>query len=120
MLSAKEEIERILAQIRLVAPSATVERCSDQISVLCSAYMEIIEPLPNLAKHITPGEAKTLALLLKRRGQVCSKESIVNASSVTPDAMPKMADVHICRLRRALPPEYKIETIYGVGYRLAA
>lgn len=120
MLSAKEEIERLLAQIMIAAPSPAVERCSNQISVLCSAYMEIIEPLPEVEKHMAPGDAKVFALLLKRRGKICSKEAIVNACSVDPDAMPKMADVRVCRLRQVLPPEYKIETIYGIGYRLAA
>lgn len=117
--SAPEEIERLLAQIRVITSSPVVEEASNRISVLCGAYMEQIAPLPKLQKHITPGEAKTLALLLKRRGQIVSNESIVNVCSPNPDAMLKLASVHICRLRRALPPEYIIETVWGIGYRLA-
>lgn len=115
----QEEIERLLTQIRIAAPSNVVARASDKISVLCSAYMEIIEPLPEVEKHMAPGDAKVFALLLKRRGKICSKEAIVNACSIDPDAMPKMADVRVCRLRQVLPSEYEIETIYGIGYRMA-
>lgn len=121
MLNAHDEVERLLDQIRAISPSQAVELASNQISALCGAYMEEIEELPGREYNLSPGEAKVLALLLRKRGKIVSREALFTASALNEETEIKTIDVRICKLRQKLPADkYKIETIWATGFRLAA
>ena len=70
--------------------------------------------------ELTHKEYELLAVLLKRRGQVLTRESILDAVW-GPDYYggERTVDVHIRRLRMKLPEvAEQIATVHGVGYRL--
>lgn len=75
--------------------------------------------------HVTPNEYKLLAALARRPGQTLTREQLLDelhgADALTTPGFDRSVDSHIKNLRRKLEPEggpRRIETIYGVGYRL--
>lgn len=75
--------------------------------------------------HVTPNEYKLLAALARRPGQTLTREQLLDelhgAVALTTPGVDRSVDSHIKNLRRKLEPEgapRRIETIYGVGYRL--
>lgn len=125
MNTAHQEVERLLAQIRVVSNSPVIERASDQIIVLCRAYMETDQASTGTKYGLTKSRAAMLDLLIRRRGQTVSRGALMDAGYHNTEDGPetKIVDVHICIIRKALKgTEYDgaIEAVYGVGYRLSA
>lgn len=122
-MDAYQEVERLLSEIGEAARNPSITRKTEEVSILCRAYME-----PNIACEghslgLTPSKARVFDLLLSRRGKSVSKQAILDVCVHTSDEpMLKLADVHICGIRKHLKGtkyEGKIETVYGFGYRLA-
>jgi hypothetical protein len=67
---------------------------------------------------LSKAPAYMLAYFLKRPGQVCSRDQLLMSYSAG-DATAKVVDVHIHRLRKALPPDVSIESLHGQGYRIS-
>lgn len=118
-----QEIRRFVAQIQSCSSNPAVLRASDQIETLCAAYLEP-DQQPGLKYKLGPSEGRIFELLLKRRGQAVSRESLMavcrHIENVYAD--PQIVSVHISRVRRTLAKtEYagKIETVHGIGYKLA-
>ncbi len=72
---------------------------------------------------LTPREFSLLEYLLRHTGQVCTRESLLeHVWDAHYDGLSNVVDVHVANLRRKLEqpgaPD-AIETIRGVGYRIA-
>jgi DNA-binding response OmpR family regulator len=69
-------------------------------------------------------ELDILLLLISRRGDIVSRESIIQALYEDGDLYDRTIDSHISHLRRKLAAlkknEFKINSVYGRGYRLIA
>jgi DNA-binding response OmpR family regulator len=76
---------------------------------------------------LTPGELRLLAALVRRPGRVFRREELLAAATPDGESGLRTVDVHVANLRRKLavpaagsagstPP--RLETVYGVGYRL--
>jgi DNA-binding response OmpR family regulator len=79
------------------------------------------------AVHLTPTEFTLLAALLRHPGQTLSREQLLDelyGTAAAVDGTDRSIDSHIKNLRRKLEaaPDAPrlIETVYGIGYRLAA
>ncbi|HZX09044.1 response regulator transcription factor [Kribbella sp.] len=74
--------------------------------------------------ELTPREFGVLEFLLRRRGDVVSKAEILeNVWDAHYDGDPNVVEVYIGYLRRKIDAPYDrraIETVRGIGYRLAA
>jgi two-component system, OmpR family, phosphate regulon response regulator PhoB len=70
---------------------------------------------------LTATEFKLLKLLMERRGRVQTREHLlINVWNYETEIETRTVDTHVRRLREKLGPEADwIETIRGVGYRLA-
>lgn len=85
------------------------------------------EPLPlGLDRKLSPVRCKIYALL-KRKSQVnpegyVHKDAMISALYGLSDEVPstKALHVHIFHLRRKLPPDERIESVWGQGWRLVA
>jgi DNA-binding response OmpR family regulator len=127
MTTAYQEVEKLLAQIRVVANNQAVIKASDQIEVICRAYMEPdgIPPLPIGMEgvHFTTSERAVLDLLVRRPGMLCRRESLWNVMPhpfAGENADIKTVDVRICKIRHKLegtPYADSIETVWGVGFK---
>lgn len=124
-ISAQMEITRLLNQIRGLSSNPTIAKCSDEIELMCRAYMEVDQsPLINLpgAARLTRMEHKTFNLLLARKNKTVSCDAIMSAMySDQPEDEPgiKIVQVRMCKMREKLRNSgIIIETIWGVGYRL--
>jgi two-component system phosphate regulon response regulator PhoB len=71
--------------------------------------------------ELTATEFKLLHLLMQRRGRVQSREHLlINVWQYETEIETRTVDTHVRRLREKLGPEADwIETIRGVGYRMA-
>lgn len=71
--------------------------------------------------ELTATEFKLLKLLMERKGRVQTRENLlVNVWNYDTDTETRTIDTHIRRLREKLGPEADIiETVRGVGYRVA-
>ena len=118
-MTAIQEVRTLLNEIRFLANHPKIEKCSDQIEVLCRAYMDN-EHSEGLAIGLTPGQAPIFDLLLKRRGQVVRRDSLMDVSHPgDTETQPKIVDVQMSHIReRLIGTGYEIETIWGVGYRM--
>jgi DNA-binding response OmpR family regulator len=69
--------------------------------------------------ELTAREREILVLFLRRRGQVLSRERILNSVwGSQSDPLTNVVDVLVARLRRKLGPRgASIETVRGLGYR---
>ena len=69
--------------------------------------------------HLTPTEMELLSLLLRRAGQALSRERLMDAVLGPDGGALEALQSHVSRLRKKLGPDgARIETIWGVGYRL--
>lgn len=99
-----------------------VEYLLDCIDVLLSvdAPPENQELITSLG--LTGQQGRIFLSLAQSVGKIVTKNAIYDAMFFDrpvgdwPDL--KIVDVQICKLRQKLPPKYRIETIWGVGYRL--
>lgn len=70
--------------------------------------------------RFTVQESRMLAYLLSRHGKLCNRDQLYAASrSRAEDAEVKIVDVMICKIRAKLlkiDPEWKIRTVWGIGY----
>ena len=73
---------------------------------------------------LTSREFALLEFLMRRRGDVVSKHSIIeNVWDMSFDGDPNIVEVYVSYLRKKIDQPYgraAIETIRGAGYRLAA
>lgn len=117
------EIQRFVTQIRACSGNTAVLAASGAIEALCAAYLEP-DQHPGFQHALTPYEGRIFSLLLARRGQAISRNAFLDVCSPGGDkySAPEVISVHIRRIRaKLMPTEFanKIETVHGIGYRMA-
>lgn len=122
-VTAGGEVRKLLDQIRALTVNPVIQRCSDEIEVICSAYMEPDQITAGIKLGLTGNCARIFDLLHKREGQICSREALQNVCKTLADSMESIdtVDVHICTLRKKLAGtkyEGNIEAVRGIGYML--
>lgn len=124
-MTAHQELERLLAKLRVCTADKGQHAIMDQISVLCRAYMEpdgLPRPPAGLTEHLTPNELAIVNVLHARKGQVVLKSALMDAmyySRGGDEPNVKIADVMICKIRKRLKGSgLRIETIWARGYRM--
>lgn len=122
-MDAFQEVENLLAQIRAVSASPAVERASDRLSVLCSAYMASpLEDKWSAIGHFTEMEVRILNRLFQRPGAHVSRDSLLNAMYYDKDdlgATSRCLDVFLTKIRRKLegtPYSIPVCRHYRMGY----
>jgi DNA-binding response OmpR family regulator len=71
--------------------------------------------------ELTRVEFDLLAMLAERLGAAVSRQALAErVLDPNRDGDERTLDVHVSRLRKKLGPESVIETVWGIGYRLAA
>lgn len=122
-MDAYREVENLAETIRALGNNPRIDTILDEILVKCRGYMEKDQAIPCPWLAESPSRRMMFDLLLRRRGQVVSRSSLMDVCFSQVDSEPsyKIADVHMCHLRAALkgtPYENMIETVWGRGYRL--
>lgn len=122
--SPKELVARVRAVLRRVegAPAAGAE-------VLHAADLTLDLPRMRLTigdqpVELTPTEFQLLAALARQPGRIHTRAQLLEAvHGVAFESYERAIDTHIKNLRRKIEPDPRqpryIETVYGVGYRLA-
>ena len=77
----------------------------------------------DMVRGLTPNERRVLICLYEAKGAARSIDQIISvcwAHKIAQDEVPshKIIAVVICKLRKKLPDDWKIENIWGRGYRL--
>lgn len=112
-----EEKLQQAAQAQNTAPIEAAELSFDGLSVDVAKH---IVKLNEMDVHLTPSEFKLLAELFKARGQVLTRDRLIDliqGQDVTVTG--RTIDTHIFALRKKIGAWSKhIETIRGVGYRI--
>lgn len=120
ILSAHQEVERLLDQIRAVTSNPAIERATDQISVFVRGNMATIPSSRWDAFGLTATQERFVSALFARPGQTISRSAMLDAlyfdKPAEPD--PKVFDVMLMHIRRKLAgSSYSIQTIWGIGFR---
>ena len=119
--STKELMLRVQALLRRVsegAPEEVKKLQAGEIVIDIERHEAVISGKP---VELTATEFKLLRLLMERRGRVQTREHLlINVWNYETEIETRTVDTHVRRLREKLGAEADwIETIRGVGYRLA-
>jgi DNA-binding response OmpR family regulator len=133
-LGADDYIPKPFSPRTLVARVQAVLRRTGNVDIAAPAQIQIGDLEMDYLRHevrvkkqpvnLTPKEFKVLEILIREPGRVFSRgELLENAFGFSYEGLERTVDVHIMNLRRKIEanparPTY-IETVYGVGYRLA-
>ncbi len=118
--SPKELVLRVEAILRrLAAPPPNMARLQVGTIVLDSETHRVT--VGGAAIELTATEFKLLRVLMERQGRVQTREHLlVNVWNYSAEIETRTVDTHVRRLREKLGTEANwIETIRGVGYRIA-
>ena len=122
--SPRELVARVRAVLRRTQPD-TPEILTVGALTVDESRREVKLGLHGVA-DLTPREFAILAALARSPGRVFSREALrERAFGSGSDALDRTVDAHIVKLRRKLaaagdvPGAPRIETVFGVGYRLA-
>jgi DNA-binding response OmpR family regulator len=114
-------LARLRALLRRGAPERPVVLEAGDLS-LDPATHRVARGADEIA--LTPREFAVLELLMRRRGEVVPKAEIVtHVWDTNEDVAPNVVEVYVGYLRRKLDAPYgrsALQTVRGVGYRLAA
>ncbi len=111
------EIEEFLASLKLKKRRKMVDREGLEVDVALRTLS-----FRGKRVRISPKQAAVLAALVKKVGEVVSRQELVYALDPLGRRLSRSVDHHVARLRRCLDEvcggEWAIETVYGAGYRL--
>jgi|SRR6185295_3191212 len=120
-MNTLQEVKSLLNQIRFLASNPKIEKCSDQIEVLCRAYMEPVKGIHGMSLGLRASQATMFDLLLSKIGEPVTREALADVSRGPAGRDPSIesVDVNICRMRKKLRGTgYRIETVWGTGHRM--
>jgi two-component system OmpR family response regulator len=112
----EELLARVRALLRRSSNHASAQwRCGPMMLDTRQAKVTVDGQALSLTSH----EFKVLAVLMQRAGEVISRSELTeHVYAQDNDRDSNTIDVFIARLRKKLPPD-TIETVRGLGYRLA-
>lgn len=115
--------EELVARLRALA------RRSQHVPGVLSVGDLVLDPKTRTVRRgndaitLTPTEYELLALLMRERGRILSREEISAALwDIRDSALSNIVDVHLSNLRKKIDAGYEqkhIATIRGVGYQIA-
>ncbi|MBP6631004.1 MAG: response regulator transcription factor [Kofleriaceae bacterium] len=114
----EELVERVRARLRrpLLARTEFLELGPIRISL-----SERVVTVAGAAVELTRAEFELLSTLARRRGAAVTRAALVEAAlDADRDNAERTLDVHMSRLRKKLGDPNLIQTVWGIGYRLAA
>jgi two-component system phosphate regulon response regulator PhoB len=119
--STKEVVLRVQSILRRVNEGETEEPRRMQIGLIVLDVDRHEATVNNQPLELTATEFKLLRLLMERRGRVQTREHLlINVWNYETEIETRTVDTHVRRLREKLGDEADwIETIRGVGYRMA-
>ena len=124
MDTAYGQVEALLREMTEALPNIhPAHKLSAQISVLCRGYMSDSSELEiGLTLGLTGCERRILNLLLAAKGKIVKHDAIYDAlyfdSSKHGETSINTTKVFITRVRQKLGKDWRIENIWGEGYRL--
>jgi DNA-binding response OmpR family regulator len=122
-LDAVETVQRLLADMRTAAIGRNLghyDRLSDELSIFAQAYLTT-PPVDNFADcKLSPSERVLADLLYSKLGKVVSKDSLMSALyfNKVEEAQPKILDVFMFHIRKAIAGKFVIESEKTVGFRM--
>lgn len=114
----EELLERVRARLRRpVLQRGDAIRVGDvAVDPVARTVRRAGEPVP-----LTPVELDLLLALVRRRGSAVTRQWLAShVLGSEGDAGDRTLDAHVSRLRKKLGARRLIETVWGIGYRLAA
>jgi two-component system phosphate regulon response regulator PhoB len=119
--STKELVLRVQSVLRRVSTVATPDAKRLQIGRVILDIDRHEATVNGRVLELTATEFKLLQLLMERRGRVQTREHLlINVWNYETEIETRTIDTHVRRLREKLGEEAElIETIRGVGYRIA-
>ena len=119
--STKELVLRVQSILRRVAEGAPSSERRMQVGQIVLDVDRHEVAVNGTPLDLTATEFKLLHLLMERRGRVQTREHLlINVWNYETEIETRTVDTHVRRLREKLGPEADwIETIRGVGYRMA-
>jgi two-component system phosphate regulon response regulator PhoB len=119
--SVKELVLRVQSVLRRLAEGAPAESGRLEVGQIVLDVDRHAVTVGGTPVELTATEFKLLHLLMERRGRIQTREHLlVNVWNYTVEVETRTVDTHIRRLREKLGAEAVwIETIRGVGYRMA-
>ena len=119
--STKELVLRVQSILRRVSEPATEEPKRMQVGQIVIDVERHEATVSGKPVELTATEFKLLRLLMERRGRVQTREHLlINVWNYETEIETRTVDTHVRRLREKLGTEADwIETIRGVGYRMA-
>lgn len=115
--------EELVARLRALA------RRSQQTPGVLSVRDLVLDPKSRSVRRgeadieLTPTEYELLALLMRERGRILSREEISLALwDIRDSSLSNIVDVHLSNLRKKIDADYdekRIATVRGVGYQIA-
>jgi two-component system phosphate regulon response regulator PhoB len=119
--STKELVLRVQSILRRVSDDAPAEAKHLQAGQIVLDIERHEVTLHGRPVELTATEFKLLRLLMERRGRVQTREHLlINVWNYETEIETRTVDTHVRRLREKLGSEADwIETIRGVGYRMA-
>ena len=120
--STKELVLRVQSILRRASEGATEAPKRLQVGQIVIDVDRHEAVVQGKAVELTATEFKLLRLLMERRGRVQTREHLlINVWNYETEIETRTVDTHVRRLREKLGREADwIETIRGVGYRMAA
>lgn len=122
--SPRTLVARVQAVLRRTGNLDAIEPTQIQVGDLEMDYVRHEVHIKKQPVDLTPKEFKVLEIMIREPGRVFSRNDLLeNAFGFSYEGLDRTVDVHIMNLRRKIEanparPIY-IETVYGVGYRLA-
>lgn len=119
--STKELVLRVQTILRRLTEGAPAEPKHLQVGQIAVDIDRHIATVGGQPVELTATEFKLLRLLMERRGRVQTREHLlINVWNYETEIETRTVDTHVRRLREKLGAEAAwIETIRGVGYRMA-
>lgn len=119
--STKELVLRVQTILRRLTDGVPTEPKHLQVGQIALDIDRHVAMVGGLPVDLTATEFKLLRLLMERRGRVQTREHLlINVWNYETEIETRTVDTHVRRLREKLGAEAAwIETIRGVGYRMA-
>ncbi len=121
-LDALELRARVQAHLRHAQDSAALAQtlCAGNLRLELGTHRVFVGEGPGAQElELTRAEFKLLTHLLRKEGQVFTREQLKNIGSGKTHVTDRTVDAHLCRLRKKLSScTHTVEPVYGLGYRL--